>query len=49
MGKNVDTNISKNVTGKYSQKLLDHSRQSAANAPRTTSKIVVQKTADSTG
>ena len=27
MGKNIDENISKNIGGKYSQKLLDHAKQ----------------------
>ena len=29
MGENTDKNISKNVSGKHSQKLLDHAKQSA--------------------
>ena len=35
---NVDENISKNLTGKYSQKLLDHAKQSATDAHKTSSK-----------
>ena len=41
--KNIGKNISKNVKGKYSQKLLDHARQSATHALKTTSKRVTQK------
>ena len=32
MGKNIGKNISKILSGKYSQKLLDHAKQSAADA-----------------
>ena len=34
---------------KYSQKLLDHPKQSATDALKTTSKRVIQKTAEATG
>ena len=37
------------VSGKYSQKLLDHAKQSATDALKTTSKRVIQKTAEETG
>ena len=43
MGKYIDKNISKNSSGKYSHKLLDHCKQSATDAPKTTSKIIIQK------
>ena len=36
MGKNIDKNISKNLNVKYSQKLLDHVKQSATDALKTT-------------
>ena len=49
MAKNLGKNITKNVSGKYSQKLLDHAKQSATDAFKTTSKRVIQKTADATG
>ena len=49
MGKNNDKNISKNLSGKYSQKLLDHTKKSAANALKTVSKRAIQKTAQVTG
>ena len=48
MGKNNDKNISKNLSGKYSQKLLDHTKKSAANALKTVSKRAIQKTAQVT-
>ena len=44
MGKN----ISKNLSGKYSQKLLDHAKQSATDALKTISKSVLQKAAEAT-
>ena len=34
MGKNIGKTISKNLSGKYSHKLLDHAQQSAADAPK---------------
>ena len=49
MGKNIGKNISKNLSGKYSQKLLDHSKKSATDALKTSSKRVIQKTAEATG
>ena len=33
-------NIGKNLSGKYSQKCLDHVEQSAEDAPKTTSNIL---------
>ena len=35
---NMGRNISKNVSSKYSQKLLDHAKQSATDALKTASK-----------
>ena len=49
MGKNIGKNIGKNLKGKYSQKLLAHAKQSALDALKTTSKKVIQKTAEATG
>ena len=46
MGKNIDKNISKNLRGKWSQKLLDHAKQSATDPIKTTLKGVIQKTAE---
>ena len=40
MGKNIGENISKNLSGKYNQKLPDHAKQSAIDVPKTTSKRV---------
>ena len=41
--------LSKILSSKYSQKLLDHARQSATDAIKTTAKRVVQKIAEATG
>ena len=56
MGKNFGKNISKNGSCKYSsgmlaacQKLLDHTKKSATDAFKTSSKRVIQKTAEATG
>ena len=49
MGKNIGKNISKSLHGKYSQKLLDHVKQSATDALKTSWKRVIPKTADATG
>ena len=48
MGKIIGKNISKNLSGKYSQKLLDHTKQFATVALEATSKTVIQKTAEAT-
>ena len=45
MGKN----ISKNFSGKCSQKLLNHANQSATDAFKTASEKPIQKTAEATG
>ena len=37
------------MSGKYSQKLLDHAEKSATDALKTSSKRVIQKTAEATG
>ena len=39
MGKSIGKNISKNLSSEYSQKLLDHAKQSATDALNTISKI----------
>ena len=49
MSENIDKNIKKNLSSKYGQKLLDHAKKSAADANKTSSKRVIQKTADATG
>ena len=45
MGKN----ISKILSGNYSQKLLDHVKQSATDAFKTASRRAIQKTAEANG
>ena len=52
MDRNTGKNINKNLSGKklkYSQKLLDHAKQSATDAFKTASKRAVQKSAKATG
>ena len=44
MAKNVDENISKNMSGKYSQKYCAHAKESATDALKTSSKRFMQKT-----
>ena len=46
--KNIGRNVSKNLGGKYKQKLLDHSKQSATDALKIPEKVI-QKTAEATG
>ena len=48
-GKNIGENISKSLSGKYCRKLLDHAKQSAADALKTSAKRVIQKTTEATG
>ena len=43
MGKNISKIISKKLSGKYSLKLLDHAKQSATDAHKSSSKRVIQK------
>ena len=42
-------NISKDLSGKYSQKRFDHAKKSATHALKTSSKRVIQKTLEATG
>ena len=49
MCKKIGENISEHLSGKYSQKLLDHVKQSATNTLKTTSNKVIQRTAETTG
>ena len=46
MGKNIGKSISKNLSGKYSQQLLDHAKQSATDGLKTSLKGVIQKAAE---
>ena len=41
--------MGKNLSCKYSQKILDHAKQSGTDAFKTSSKTVIQKTAEATG
>ena len=41
MGKNIRKDISKNLSGKYSQKLLDRTKQSTANTLNTVLKRAI--------
>ena len=45
MSKNVGKSISKNLSSKYSQRLLDHHKQSTTDPLKTASKIAIQKAA----
>ena len=45
----MSKNIGKNLSGKYSQKLLDSAETSTIDAIKTTSKRANQKTAEATG
>ena len=49
ISKNVGKNISNNLGGKYRQKFLDYLKQPATDALKTSSKRVIQKTAEETG
>ena len=49
MGINIGKSISKNLSCKYSRKVLDQAKQSTADALKTPSKRVIQKTAETTG
>ena len=44
----MNKNIGKNASGKYSQKPLHHAKKSVTDALKTSSKIVIQKTAETT-
>ena len=46
--KNIGKNISKNVSGKYNQRHFDHAKKSSTDAPKTSSKRVIQKIAETT-
>ena len=43
------TKVAKNMSDKYSKKLLDGAKKSTADAIKTASKRVIQKTAEATG
>ena len=48
IGKNIGENISEILSSKYSLTLLDHAKQSTADAFKTASKRAIQKTAEAT-
>ena len=48
MGTDV-TKVAKNLSNRYSQKLLDIAKNSTADATKTASKKAIQKTAEATG
>ena len=47
--KNMCKNIGKNLSGKYSQNLLDSAKKYTTDILKTASKRVIQKTAEATG
>ena len=49
MGRNHGKNITKNLGSKYSQKHIDHVKQSAADAFKTASKKAIDKKGEATG
>ena len=49
MGKSVGEKISKNLSSKYSQKLLDHAKKSATDGLKTASKRAIHQTAETIG
>ena len=49
MFKNIGKNINKSLSHKHGQKLLDHAKQYETDAIKTSSKRVIQKTAEATG
>ena len=49
MGNNIFKIISKGLKGKYSQTVLDHTKQTATDVFKTASKRAIQKTAEATG
>ena len=46
---NIAGNINENLSRKYSQKLLDHAKQSATDALKISPEIFIQKTPEATG
>ena len=49
MGKNIGKYIVKNLSGKYSQKLLGNAKQSATDTCKNSSKRAIQEAAKATG
>ena len=48
MGKNIGKNLNNTLSGKYNQKPLDNSKQSATEAFKTTPKRPIEKTGEKT-
>ena len=48
MGKNIGKSISKDLIGKFSKTFIDHAKECATDALKTTSKRAIQKTAEAT-
>ena len=46
---NISKNVSKNLSHKYTQTLLDHAKQSTIDALKTTSKRLIQRVLEATG
>ena len=49
ISKSFGKNICKNISSKYSQKLIDHTKQSATDALKNTTIKAIQKMAEATG
>ena len=49
IGKNIGTNMGKNLSSKYSQNIFYHTKYSATDALKSTSKRAIQKTPEATG
>ena len=49
MGKNIGKNISKHLSGKQSEKILDHAKKSTTDVLKTSSKRAIHKIAKATG
>ena len=49
MGEGVGKNLIEKLNGKYSQKRLDHAKQSATDAFKPTSKRKIKKTVEANG
>ena len=47
--KNIGKNIRENLSGKYSQKHIDHAKQSATDTHKTASETAILKIAEPTG
>ena len=45
----ISKNVSKNLSHKYTQTLLDHAKQSTIDALKTTSKRLIQRVLEATG